>query len=87
MSDIAGKTIRNRYRVDSFVGRGGMAEVYKVWGNERGVHLAMKLCAWQYVSHRLTLVFYGFHQAFWYFRLSGCSYIPADYKIDGVQTA
>ena len=43
MSDITGKTIRNRYRVDSFVGRGGMAEVYKVWDNERGVHLAMKV--------------------------------------------
>lgn len=43
MSDITGTTIRNRYRVDSFVGRGGMAEVYKVWDNERRVHLAMKV--------------------------------------------
>ncbi len=35
--------IANRYRVESFLGKGGMAEVYKVWDMERNVHLAMKV--------------------------------------------
>jgi serine/threonine protein kinase len=43
MPEIIGQTINNRYRVDAFVGRGGMAEVYKVWDNQRSVPLAMKI--------------------------------------------
>jgi serine/threonine protein kinase len=43
MPDITGAILCNRYRVDSFIGRGGMAEVYKVWDQKRGVFLAMKL--------------------------------------------
>ena len=38
-----GRTIKNRYRVDKFLGRGGMAEVYKVEDTQRGVYLAMKV--------------------------------------------
>ncbi|MGD8555472.1 MAG: serine/threonine-protein kinase, partial [Anaerolineales bacterium] len=43
MSSIIGQTLAGNYRVDAFVGRGGMAEVYKVWDNRRAVYLAMKL--------------------------------------------
>ena len=43
MSSLTGKILLNRYRVDSFLGRGGMAEVYKVWDNQRMVFLAMKV--------------------------------------------
>jgi len=43
MAELIGQTLLNRYRVDSFVGRGGMAEVYKVWDQQRAVFLAMKL--------------------------------------------
>jgi len=43
MQNIIGQTIANRYRVDQFLGRGGMAEVYKVWDQRRATFLAMKL--------------------------------------------
>jgi tRNA A-37 threonylcarbamoyl transferase component Bud32 len=43
MPNIIGQTLAQRYRVDEFVGRGGMAEVYKVWDSTRAVYLAMKL--------------------------------------------
>lgn len=43
MSALVGKILLGRYRVDSFLGRGGMAEVYKVWDNQRMVYLAMKV--------------------------------------------
>ncbi len=43
MSDLTGKIIAGRYRVDEFIGRGGMAEVYKVWDTRRSTTLAMKL--------------------------------------------
>ena len=43
MTDLAGKTILNRYRIIKSLGRGGMAEVYKVWDMERNAVLAMKV--------------------------------------------
>lgn len=43
MQNLVGQLIADRYRVDQFLGRGGMSEVYKVWDNNRGVYLAMKL--------------------------------------------
>ncbi|MGV8025592.1 MAG: hypothetical protein AB2L18_03440 [Anaerolineaceae bacterium] len=43
MVDSIGKTLKNRYRVDESLGRGGMAEVYKVWDLQRDVPLAMKV--------------------------------------------
>lgn len=43
MGKLEGKTIQNRYRVDELIGRGGMAEVYKVWDSLRATYLAMKL--------------------------------------------
>jgi serine/threonine protein kinase len=38
-----GQIIAKRYRVDAFLGRGGMAEVYKVWDLEKSVPIAMKV--------------------------------------------
>jgi serine/threonine protein kinase len=43
MTNLIGQTFLERYRVEEFIGRGGMAEVYKVWDSTRSVHLAMKL--------------------------------------------
>jgi serine/threonine protein kinase len=43
MSNLVNKTLSNRYHVLEFIGRGGMAEVYKVWDRERSSFLAMKL--------------------------------------------
>ena len=43
MSNLIGKTLLNRYTIREFLGRGGMAEVYKVWDSERMSFLAMKV--------------------------------------------
>ncbi|MGV8025600.1 MAG: protein kinase [Anaerolineaceae bacterium] len=43
MADLIGKTLKNRYKVVESLGRGGMADVYKVWDEERAVYLAMKV--------------------------------------------
>jgi eukaryotic-like serine/threonine-protein kinase len=43
MSLQIGQLLLNRYRVDQFIGRGGMAEVYRVWDNLRMAWLAIKL--------------------------------------------
>lgn len=43
MASLVGKILKNRYRVDEFLGRGGMAEVYRVYDKQRSVPLAMKL--------------------------------------------
>lgn len=43
MASLVGKTLKNRYRVDEFLGRGGMAEVYRVFDKQRSVPLAMKV--------------------------------------------
>jgi serine/threonine-protein kinase len=43
MSNLIGHTLLQRYRVDDFIGRGAMADVYKVWDSQRAAYLAMKL--------------------------------------------
>ncbi|GEM_PF-3180222 len=43
MDSLLGKTLKNRYRIDGFLGRGGMADVYKVWDTQRGIYLALKV--------------------------------------------
>jgi serine/threonine protein kinase len=43
MADLTGKVIKNRYRVDELLGRGSMAEVYRVHDLKRGCDLAMKV--------------------------------------------
>jgi len=40
---LTGKNLKNRYQVKEFIGRGGMAEVYKVWDSKRMTFLAMKV--------------------------------------------
>jgi serine/threonine protein kinase len=43
MSNLIGKTLLNRFRVDAYIASGGMSVVYKVWDLERNVWLAMKV--------------------------------------------
>ena len=43
IEDLVGKILLGRYRVDALIGSGGMAEVYKVWDEERAAYLALKL--------------------------------------------
>ena len=43
MSNLISKILLERYNVQEFLGKGGMAEVYKVWDSERVTYLAMKV--------------------------------------------
>ena len=43
MASLIGRLLLDRYQVVESIGRGGMAEVYKVWDQQRAPHLAMKL--------------------------------------------
>jgi len=43
MTSLVMKKLQDRYQVIEFLGRGGMAEVYKVWDNARATFLALKL--------------------------------------------
>jgi serine/threonine protein kinase len=43
MPDLTGQTLLRRYHIDTFLGRGGMAEVYRAWDAKRSVHVALKL--------------------------------------------
>jgi len=38
-----GQKIAERYIIEEYLGRGGMAEVYKVWDQQRTAHLALKM--------------------------------------------
>ena len=55
MSKLVGHIIGRRYRVDEFLGRGGMAEVYKVWDQQRATWLAMKVLHESLVEDRVFL--------------------------------
>lgn len=43
MAVHVGDKLKNRYRIEESLGRGGMAEVYRVWDLQRNVPLAMKV--------------------------------------------
>ncbi|MGV8025598.1 MAG: protein kinase [Anaerolineaceae bacterium] len=43
MIPLLGKTLNNRYRIEEHIGRGGMAEVYRAFDQQRGVYLALKV--------------------------------------------
>jgi serine/threonine-protein kinase len=42
-TNLVGQFLLNRYRIDQFLGAGGMAEVYKAWDNKRSYHVALKV--------------------------------------------
>ena len=43
MANLVGRTLANRFHVNAFLGKGGMAEVYKAWDQARLVTLAIKV--------------------------------------------
>ena len=43
MANLIGLTLSKRYHIEESLGRGGMAEVYKAWDNERATYLALKV--------------------------------------------
>lgn len=43
MPGLEGRMLAGRYRVDDYIGGGGMADVYKVWDTERSCYLAVKV--------------------------------------------
>ena len=42
MENLVSQTILNRYRVDAFIDRGGMAEVYRAFDQQRQITVALK---------------------------------------------
>ncbi len=43
MSYLIGELLAGRYRVDAYLGEGGMAQVYKAWDSERAAPVALKM--------------------------------------------
>ena len=55
MENLIGKTLSHRYRIDEFLGQGGMAEVYKAWDHQRATILALKLLREDLANDRIFL--------------------------------
>jgi eukaryotic-like serine/threonine-protein kinase len=55
MADLVGKILANRYQINEFIGRGGMAEVYKAWDHQRATYLALKLLREDLANDRIFL--------------------------------
>ena len=43
MSGLVGQIVKDTYHFTEYIGRGGMADVYKVWDAQRVIHLAAKV--------------------------------------------
>lgn len=43
MPSLVDQTLLDRYYVTEYIGRGGMADVYKVWDSHRMTHLVIKV--------------------------------------------
>ena len=43
MPRLEGRLLADRYRVEDYIGGGGMADVYKVWDEDRSCYLAIKV--------------------------------------------
>ena len=43
MSYLIGEMLAGRYRVDAYLGEGGMAQVYRAWDSERAAPVALKM--------------------------------------------
>ena len=43
MQNLIGQTITSRYRIDQYLGGGGMANVYQAWDIEKNTWFALKL--------------------------------------------
>ncbi|MGD8760190.1 MAG: hypothetical protein PVJ07_08040 [Anaerolineales bacterium] len=55
MAKLEGQIQAGQFRVEEEIGRGGMAEVYKVWDLERTTHLALKLLRKDLAQRRIFL--------------------------------
>ena len=56
------RQLRNDTELLHFIGKGGMAEVYKVWDEERSVNLAMKVSYADYAEDKVFLRRFSFCQ-------------------------
>jgi serine/threonine protein kinase len=52
---LTGAMLKNRFRIDQLIGRGGMADVYKVWDSQRANYLAIKILRKDLANNRLFL--------------------------------
>ncbi len=51
MPNMEGQALKGRYRIEELLGRGGMAEVYKAWDNQRHYHVAVKILREDLAEH------------------------------------